>query len=317
MESIVGYLGFLIAAYAVIANDIIQTLGTFLSSNHKRPWYLLWGFAGVILLITLVFGWLQFQGDVSYGRLEQIPLPERLHWWYLIAPVSLLIITRFGIPVSTTFMILSVFSSTQVIEKMLLKSLMGYAVAFGSAFLIYLLVARTLESKASLRLMDIKKQKRFWLAAQWGSTAFLWTQWLIQDFANIFVFLPRRLTMGELLISLVVILSLMAYTFQKRGGKIQEVVTQKVNTQNIRSATIIDLCYGLLLMGFGNLTNVPMSTTWAFVGILAGREVALGYSLKKKELKSTYRVIGRDFAKVNIGLIISILMAYIIKSLGI
>jgi len=38
-------------------------------------------------------------------------------------------------------------------------------------------------------------------------------------------------------------------------------------------------------------------------------------SLKKKELKSTYRVIGRDFAKVNIGLIISILMAYIIKSL--
>ncbi|KAA2217422.1 MULTISPECIES: hypothetical protein [Maribacter] len=316
MDAIVGYLGFLIAAYAVIGNDIIQTLGTFLSSNHKRPWYVLWGFAGIILLITLVVGYVQYNGDVSFGRLDQIPLPEQLHWWYLIAPLSLLIITRYGIPVSTTFMILSVFSSTQVIEKMLLKSLMGYVLAFVLAFLLYIVLARTLESKASLRLMDIKKRKRFWLAAQWISTAFLWTQWLIQDFANIFVFLPRRLDLNELLISLLVILGLMAYTFRNRGGRIQEVVSKKMNTQNIRSATIIDLCYGLLLMGFGNFTNVPMSTTWAFVGILAGRELALNYSLKKKEMKSAYRVIGKDFAKVNIGLIVSILMAYFLKYLG-
>jgi Phosphate/sulphate permeases len=311
----VGYLGFLIAAYAVIANDIIQTLGTFLSSNHKRPWYVLWGFAGLILVLTLVIGWIRFQGDVSYGRLDQIPLPEKLHWWYLIAPLALLIVTRFGIPVSTTFMILSVFSTTQVIEKMLLKSLMGYVLAFVSAFLIYLLIARSLESKASLRLMDIKKQKKFWLAAQWGSTAFLWTQWLIQDFANIFVFLPRSLSLNELLLSIAIILALMAYTFQKRGGKIQEVVNKKVNTQNIRSATLIDLSYGLLLMGFGNLTNVPMSTTWAFIGILAGREVSLSYSLNKKEMKSTYKVIGKDLTKVNLGLAISILVAYFIKLL--
>ncbi|WP_228238309.1 hypothetical protein [Allomuricauda sp. M10] len=311
----VGYLGFLIAAYAVIANDIIQTLGTFLSSNHKRPWYVLWGFAGLILVLTLVIGWIRFQGDVSYGRLDQIPLPEKLHWWYLTAPLALLIVTRFGIPVSTTFMILSVFSTTQVIEKMLLKSLMGYVLAFVSAFLIYLLIARSLESKASLRLMDIKKQKKFWLAAQWGSTAFLWTQWLIQDFANIFVFLPRVLSLNELLLSIAIILALMAYTFQKRGGKIQEVVNKKVNTQNIRSATLIDLSYGLLLMGFGNLTNVPMSTTWAFIGILAGREVSLSYSLNKKEMKSTYKVIGKDLTKVNLGLAISILVAYFIKLL--
>lgn len=315
MDSMVGYLGFLIAAYAVIANDIIQTLGTFLSSNQKRPWWVLWGFASVILLATLIIGWFLNQGDLSYGRLDQIPLPVNMHWWYLIAPLSLLIITRLGIPVSTTFMILSVFSTAQIIEKMLLKSLMGYVLAFAAAFLIYILIARRFESGASLRLMDIKKQKKFWLAAQWGSTAFLWTQWLIQDFANIYVFLPRKISVNELLFSLLVILGLMAYTFRDRGGKIQEVVNKKMNTQNIRSATIIDLCYGLLLMGFGNLTNVPMSTTWAFVGILAGREMALNYSLKKKELKSTYKVIGKDFAKVNIGLIVSILIAYLIKSL--
>lgn len=312
----VGYLGFFIAAYAVIANDIIQTLGTFLSSNHKRPWYVLWGFAGAILLLTLVVGWIRFQGDVSYGRLDEIPLPGNLAWWYLIGPLALLIITRYGIPVSTTFMILSVFSSTQVIEKMLMKSLMGYVLAFVLAFVIYILIAKRFESKASLRLMDIKKQKRFWLAAQWGSTAFLWVQWLIQDFANIFVFLPRRLSLAELMVSLAVILALMAYTFKHRGGKIQEVVTKKANTQNIRSATLIDLCYGLLLMGFGSLTNVPMSTTWAFIGILAGREMALSFLFNKKEMKRTYKVIGKDFAKVNLGLVVSIFVAYVIRMLA-
>ena len=309
----VGYLGFLIAAYAVIANDIIQTLGTFLSSNQKRPWYVLWGFSALILVVTIVLGWYVNQGDVSYGRLDQIPLPQPLHWWYLIAPLSLLVITRFGIPVSTTFMILSVFSSTQVIEKMLLKSLMGYVIAFVAAFLIYLVIARTFESKASLRLMDIKKQKKFWLAAQWGSTAFLWAQWLIQDFANIFVFLPRDLSLNELLLSLLVILALMAYTFQKRGGKIQELVNKKANTQHIRSATLIDLSYGLLLMGFGNLTNVPMSTTWAFIGILAGREIALNYRMNQTEMGTTYKVIVKDLAKVNLGLVVSILVAWVIR----
>lgn len=46
-------LGFLLAAYSVVANDAIQTLGTFLSSNSHRPWWVLWLFAGGIL--TAVF----------------------------------------------------------------------------------------------------------------------------------------------------------------------------------------------------------------------------------------------------------------------
>ncbi len=33
--------GFVLAGYSVVANDAIQTLGTFLSSNAHRPWWLL------------------------------------------------------------------------------------------------------------------------------------------------------------------------------------------------------------------------------------------------------------------------------------
>ncbi|WFO17962.1 hypothetical protein M601_010450 [Cellulophaga baltica 4] len=212
-------------------------------------------------------------------------------------------------------MILSVFSSGQLIEKMILKSIFGYVLAFVAALVLYLIIAKKFESKAAIRLMDKKKQKPYWLVAQWFSTGFLWSQWLIQDFANIFVFLPRQLTISELGIALIVILSIMAYIFNVKGGNIQKIVNQKSNTQHIRSATIIDACYGVLLYLFTILNDVPMSTTWTFVGILAGREIAIKYLLEKKQLKTTYTLIIKDLAKVNIGLMISILIAYLIQFL--
>lgn len=315
METAIAYLGFIISAYAVIANDVIQTLGTFISSNFKVKWWWLWLFAISILTATLFYGWYTNGGDVSYGRLNTIPLPEYMEWWYLLAPVILLIITRLGIPVSTTFMILSVFSSGVVIEKMILKSVYGYALSFVFAIIVYVVITRKLESPFAIEKLDKNKKKHYWLVAQWFSTGFLWSQWLIQDFANIFVFLPRQLALEELLISLAVILLIMAYIFRKRGGKIQEIVNQKANTKNIRSATIIDLIYGVFLFVFGNLNSIPMSTTWVFIGILAGRELAINYFLNKKKIKYTYIIIAKDLGKVNIGLMVSVAIAFLIQYL--
>lgn len=307
------YIGFLLAVYAVIGNDVIQTLGTFLTSNHKKHWIILWAFASIILTITLVYGWYFHDGDVSYQRLGNIPLPEQIKWWYLIAPITLLIITRYGIPVSTTFMILSIFSSQQVIEKMILKSVYGYGISVISAFIIYILIAKKFETKKSIAALEARKTKKFWIAAQWASTAFLWSQWLIQDFANIFVFMPRKLSITELILSLVLILTTMAYIFKKRGGKIQEIVNQKVNAGNIRSATIIDFCYGIILFVYGNYNSIPMSTTWTFIGILAGREIAINYLLNKKNVNNSFKLIGKDFGKVSFGLALSVFIVYIIQ----
>ncbi len=314
MDSILLYSGFIIAAYSVIANDVIQTLGTFLASNQHRAWWALWAFAGVILAVTLLFGWYGNAGDVSYGRLQAIPFPDPMPWWYLLAPLSLLVITRLGIPVSTTFMILSVFSTGQVIEKMILKSVYGYGVAFISALVLYLSITWYFESNKSLRKLEKSEKGKYWLWAQWGSTAFLWSQWLIQDFANIYVFLPRSLSLYEVLLSLLVLLTIMGFIFRKRGGKIQKIVNEKSNTGNIRSATIIDLTYGVLLFIYGNLNQIPMSTTWVFIGILAGREMAIHYLLKRKKMQQAYKMIGKDFAKVNIGLAVSIFIAFLIQA---
>jgi hypothetical protein len=309
------YLGFLFAVYSVIGNDVIQTLGTFLTSNKKTHWAILWSFASVILTATLVYGWYFYNGDVSYQRLDNIPLPDKLMWWYLLAPIALLVITRFGIPVSTTFMILSIFSSQQIIEKMIIKSVYGYGISVISAFLIYIVIAKSFESKKSIVKLEASKNIKFWVAAQWISTAFLWSQWLIQDFANIFVFLPRKLSLTELILSIALILAIMAYIFKSKGGKIQEIVNKKVNAGNIRSATLIDLCYGIILFIYGNYNSIPMSTTWTFIGVLAGREMAINFLLNKKNVKNSSKLIFKDLWKVSFGLAISVFIVYIIQYL--
>ncbi|GAL77515.1 hypothetical protein JCM19274_5228 [Algibacter lectus] len=110
-STIVIYLGFTLAAYSVIGNDTIQTLGTFLSSNERKKWWVLWLYAGGILTFTLIYGYITHDGDVSYGRLEKYPMPNPpFSWYYILPPIILMILTRTGIPVSTSFLILTFFN---------------------------------------------------------------------------------------------------------------------------------------------------------------------------------------------------------------
>jgi hypothetical protein len=123
MEYLILICAFFLASYSVVGNDVIQTLGTFISSNRKLNWIILWAYAGGLMTIVLVTGWFTSSGDVSYGRLALIPLPENIEWWIVLPPITLLIITRMGLPVSTTFLTLSSFTSTTVISQMITKSI--------------------------------------------------------------------------------------------------------------------------------------------------------------------------------------------------
>ncbi|MBK9169215.1 MAG: hypothetical protein IPM24_17385 [Bryobacterales bacterium] len=303
-------LGFGLAAYSIIANDVIQTLGTFLSSNKHTPWWVLWIFASVVLSGVLLYGWFANGGDPAYGRLTLIPLPERFYWWHVAPPLMLLLLTRFGFPVSTTFLVLSVFSTQQVMTAIVLKSVSGYAVAFTSALLSYWLLARVIEGRFLSVEMD---SPRLWTFLQWVSTGFLWSQWLIQDLANIFVYVPRQQRLYEMLGAVFLLVSLLAVLFYQRGGRIQRIVTSKTNTADIRSATIIDFIYGLVLLFFKELSNIPMSTTWVFVGLLAGREIALTYRLDVRPKSEVAPLILRDLGKVTVGLASSVALVLLIE----
>ena len=57
--------GFSLAAYSVIANDSVQTLGTFIASNQRFKWYWLATAASAVLTFTLIYGWNINDGDIS------------------------------------------------------------------------------------------------------------------------------------------------------------------------------------------------------------------------------------------------------------
>ena len=335
ISEIVMWIGFTLAAYSVVGNDVIQTLGTFLTSNERRvKWYVLWAYAGGLMSLILIIGYLGYGNslglggdDIAFDRLDKINIPETLSWHYVLPPLVLMLLTRIGIPVSTTFMILTFFS-LKSLGGMVQKSLMGYLIAFIVAIVIYMIITRVTEKKfMEIPLNGDKSNglwtnERFWITAQWFSTGFLWSQWLTQDLANIYVYLGKDdMSVTSFVASLVILVGLLGYIFYQRGGRIQDIVRSKSNTGDIRSATFVDLIYGIVLLVFKQDVmglwdeKLPMSTTWVFIGLLAGRELAIAYRLDQKIERSELKGIGMDLFKVFLGLVVSVLLVYLMRFL--
>lgn len=308
------WFGFLFAAYAAVANDSIQSLGTFIESNKDKKWYVLWLFTGLIMLATITFSYIYFNGDVTYQRLlddngnTKYPFDEDFSYFQIIAPVVLLILTRLRMPVSTTFLLLSVFSAdASGITSVVWKSVSGYILAFALSFLIWYFAYDLIS-----RYFKKRKFHKGWMVVQWLVSGSLWAVWLMQDGANIAVFLPRKLELYQFIIFVGTIFFGLGILFYLRGDKIQEVVSEKVRISDVRAATLIDFTYVLLLIYKLFISTVPMSTTWVFLGTIGGREIAVSLSRRKKGSKhkrKALKLIGRDFLYATLGLVISVALA--------
>jgi len=307
---IIGTLGFIFAAIAVIANDSAQTLGTFIASNKNGKWQWQWLTMATVMVATLTYGYMS--GDIAHGRLDTIPQPDVFKWYHLAAPALLLGLTRYGVPVSTTILTLSVFSNTFVLEKILLKSAMGYALAAVAAYALWAFLSKYLDEKKPVA----KKNRDKWRVAQWVATCFLWHQWLAHDIANVAVFLPRgeALPLWMFVSFMAILVAGLAHLFYNRGGKIQEIVLSKSGTRFMRSATIIDFTYAIILWYFKEYNNIPMSTTWVFVGLLCGRELAVYRHFKTEDgIKVVFPMLMADFMKMMVGLALSIVLVWFIS----
>ena len=302
------WVGFLFAAYAAIANDSIQTIGTFIASNQDKKWWVLWIFIGGIFFFTMLYSFITLNGDVSHGRLASKGFevaPTNFHFLQIAAPIFLLILTRLRMPVSTTFILLTSFAaSPAAVGGVLAKSMSGYILSFIMGLVFFLIVA-----KAAKKYFT-GKAKPGWTIAQWMTSGTLWSVWLMQDAANIAVYLPRQMNTGEFVAftSIVVIgLGLLLYY---KGGRIQKIVTEKSVVTDVRFATLIDLIYCIILFYFKLHSKVPMSTTWVFIGLLAGRE--LGMAIMKtgdNSLMKSIKLGFKDMSYALIGLVISIAIA--------
>ncbi len=304
MTLVYTVIGFGLAGYSVIGNDSIQTLGTFIASKQKWfKWYVLASAASFVMILALAWGWYSYNGDISYGRLTRIPYQE-IQWYHAVAPAILLVLTRVGIPVSTTFLVLSAFASTVVLEKMLMKSVVGYGLAAMVAYVCWIGVSRFINEKFDEVKGDFWIS--FWRNSVWVTSGWLWWVWLSHDVANIAVYLPRQLSIELLIVVMAYFTILLFYIFYIQGGRIQTVVLEKTGTRYARSATIINVIYAAVLFYFKELNDLPMSTTWVFVGLLCGRELAIATMNKDYKLGYVFPLIGKDFLKMVFGLTVSV-----------
>jgi len=312
---------FAITSYGLIINDSIQTLGVFITANaYRTKSVVMWCFISMIFFITMWASWMLYDGDISYGRLQKKGFDKEIttiSFFQILAPIALLIVTRIGIPVSTTFFLLSAFvTKPEVIEEMVRKSFFSYLLAFFGALVLWSLV---------LLFTDQKNKKRpphpYWFALQWLSTGLLWNAWLMQDGSNMGVCLPRSLSLHQFLVLVSFVLVLLMVLFTPLGGNMKRIVNQKTGITDIRAATGVNSFYMLMLFAFTawEKDKTPISTTWMFIGLLGGRELASGIFLKHKKrskkqsiLKSIYLIV-RDLNYILVGLVVSIGLSIVVN----
>ena len=305
-STILMFVGFAVAAYSVVGNDSIQTLGTYIASNQTVKWYYQWAFASSILVAVVLYSFFAYGGDISFGRLEKIPFQE-VQWFHLAAPLALFVLTRMGIPVSTSLLVLSAFTSSVVFSSILMKSAFGYGLAAIVAYLLWYAIY-TWDNKNN---PVAPEREKYWRIGQWLSTAFLWGTWLAHDVANISVFLPRKMDIPTLIFILCIFVGGLGYMLYRRGG--QHIVLEKSNTNYLRSATLIDLCYAFVLLFFIELNSIPMSTTWVFLGLLSGRELAIATRTVDYKFKNVFPIVGKDILRLLFGLAVSIAVALLVQ----
>lgn len=306
------WFGFILAGYSAVANDSIQTIGTFIVSNQYRKWYVLWLYIGLIFVATVTYSFIVFDGDVSYQRLHTPGLdqaPQSFTFLQLVAPLILIVLTRLRMPVSTTFLLLTIFSTkSSAVLSVLTKSVSGYLVSFICAIVVWFAIRKLVHFKFKGKAHPI------WMVIQWITSGTLWSVWVMQDAANIAVFLPRNLSFLSFLGFTLFIFFGLGVLFYMKGDKIQKIVNEKSGISDIRSATLVDFVYALILIYFKQISQIPMSTTWVFLGLLAGREIAISITKKKKKrrkmkIRETLFMIGRDVLMALIGLIVSLVLA--------
>ncbi len=311
------WFGFLLAAYSAVSNDSIQTIGTFIASNADRKWYVLWLYIGAIFLVTVTISWVVYEGDVSFQRLHttedngalSFPQPDSFNFLQIAAPIFLLVLTRLRMPVSTTFLLLSSFAvSPGAVGSVIGKSINAYMLAFVIGFIVWLSITNLTKKYFK------EKAAPWWTVAQWITSGTLWSVWIMQDAANIAIYLPRQLSAVQFFVFSSVVFLGLGLIFFLKGDKIQDIVNEKSEVTDIRAATLIDFVYALVLIYKLTISVIPMSTTWVFIGLLGGRELGIRIREKtskkrSKHIREAFKMIFKDLALATIGLIVSIILA--------
>ena len=309
------WLGVFFTMFSTMSNDSVQTLGTFITSNSKTSWLKMWLYIAILFIITLLLAWFLNDYRLDFNKLVLIPYHNDNDFMHYVPPILLIILTYYKIPVSSTFLILSVFASQRAISIVLLKTLIGYTIGFGISYLLWRIILKFF--KILLSNEGTEKRLRIWKKLQWLSTGILWVSWLTNNTSNIVVYLPRAFSVHDLILFLILGILFIGFTFYNHGGPIQKIVSEKKDITNIRSTSIINISFAFVIILLNKVSSAPMATTWVFIGILAGREWCIaqlendGVLTLKERYKRARKLIFKDLILAGLGIAISLTFAMI------
>ena len=255
--------GFLLAAYSVVANDCPDPRHHSPTANaHKAG-----ADAAHLLgdLCVLLLGWFLNNGDPTWGRLsvpgKEFPWPEPFTRVYVLPPLAVVALTQWGAP-HTSFLVLSSFMPSNI--GTLLSSSTGYGLVGLAAYGL-----GQLERWVFCRSQDGKPSKIWWPAVVFhrlsGACGWCRTgQHLCVQAAPVGLRPDAHCTL-VLCVGLCVPWPL--------GVAIQACSTQDQHV-DLRSATLIDLLFGLCLLYKAFLSASPQHHLGVF-GLIGGRELAL------------------------------------------
>ena len=304
MPDIARWVGFLLAGYAAVANDSIQTIGTFIASNKDQAWWKLWLFIEGIFLLTVVWSWVQFDGDVTYQRLAAKGFGHcRVRLLTVAAPVFLIILTQLKMP-SRPHSCSVQFRDQGVRDRQGADEVLhGLRAAFVIAMVVWLSLTKTFERWFTGEAAPAGGSPSGWppgCCGACGSSRMRRTSRCTCPVSNV---VELAAFAGVIFIGLGIL-------FRMGGERIQQIVEEKSDVFDLRPATIIALVYAVILFYFKIHSKVPMSTTWVFLGLLGGRELAMTLrGSGERSVGAAVKMMTRDAALAATGLAVSLILA--------
>lgn len=318
-----------ITTIAITSNDFPQTFASYQATQSNTVLNKIFNilvFGAVLWTVHSLFYFYFEPGEIHCFKLDGYPEAQSFTLVQALTPILVIIASRFRFPLSTSFAVLTVFSVTsansfELTSKMIVKSLNGYVIAYICAVAIWLLVVlleRYLKKKGLIGESSWLAQSapgrfmmhdQLWKILQLITTMSLWAVWLMQDTANSAVFLPRQLPLWLFLIAVSIYMIALTVILWREGGEMQGAVEEHHPIPDAKSATLVDAVYAVILFVFLVLSNTPMSTTFVFFGLLAGRHTVLNRVRSQGSIKSSLWLAFKYFFKSSAAMVSALILA--------
>lgn len=306
-----AWLTVFLSVFAILENNSFQIFGTLLSSNKNKPIYKLFLFIFLIFFTTLIFGWIINNGRLDFNRLLQFNYNGDIGIKSIIPPLLLFALSYKKIPVSATFILLSGFATKNTVDSMITKTAASYLLSFIIGYYIWYVLDKKFNDKISE--FD-EKRTFFWNNVQLISNVILIIFWIMSNNGGLIVSLPRNFNMLNFLVYLLFCAISISYIVFSRGGKLQKsIMNAKKGLNNPKTNSIINIIFSLIIFVFQHISSTPVATTWSFIGLLSGRELALSMKKNGYISKTTILKILKDLSVLIYGLIVTFVYIFIFK----